>query len=222
MWIDGFYPSVLSNVSPTYNCLKGGSFFIVTSFDVGMSFFLRELQEEVSGSAVAFPGHVNIWHLLIPSFDPLFFWIKDGSWFTKLFCVRSYSEFNKITSGILFVLSMYFLCYSLISFLFLSRIMYIYRLKRCISYRSIYFIISKKYPFFHNAMIVFCNVVLFFLKRYIFLIMERGFLEVFTGYGIALFLKQAMYRYLNIKTGIIYHYAGFFLLVVSIWLLLLF
>jgi len=148
--------------------------------------------------------------------------ICNSSWLNNIGSVVISSEFNKNISGVLFLISVYFLFYSVSVFLFFSRVMVIYRLNISAFCVSVYFFFAKKYPFFHNGMVHLCSVFLFVLRHSFFLIIERGFLEIFTGYGITAFVKQSLYRYLNIKAGLIYHYAGFFLLVISIWMLLLF
>jgi NADH-ubiquinone oxidoreductase chain 5 len=135
--------------------------------------------------------------------------------------VTYFFEYNINMNGFIFFSSLYFLSLCLIYGFFFSRIMNIYKLKGYLFFNIVYFLFSKKYFFFNKVFFFICTFCLFFFKSFAFLFFERGFLERCTSYGIVSFVRKCFVKYINLKTGIIYHYAGFFLFILFLWFLVL-
>lgn len=135
--------------------------------------------------------------------------------------IRYFSEYNINMNGFIFFSSLYFLIYCLVYGLFFSRLINIYKLRVSLFFSMVYFLFSKRYVIFNRIFFFICTFCLFFFKSFIFLVLERGFLERFTSYGISNWIKMCVFKYINLKTGIIYHYAGFFLFILFLWFLVL-
>lgn len=135
--------------------------------------------------------------------------------------LRYFAEYNLNMTGFIFLSPIYFLSYCLVYGLFFSRLLSIYKLKVGLFFSTFHFLFSKKYIIFNRIFFFICAFGLFISRSFILLVLERGFLERFTSYGISNFTKKCFLKYLHLKTGIIYHYAGFFLSTLFLWFLVL-
>lgn len=192
-------------------------------------FFRTPIEVDIHFGRCLDTGAINLDYPIIFSgnmFKTLSFQEENGVVNVKVPVVReahACSEFDKNIRGILALVSTYFFLLIYVLFAFMRRCICIYKLKFVCMYYSMCHIITNKYAFFHIYLVSgIVKSLLTYCIGVILVTIEKGVLEYLTGYGLSRCIRQLVLRHTRIKTGIVYHYAGFFLFATIVGMLVLF